>query len=205
MNSDGACNIVNRTMSAQPGPTREPTREQFDKFLRWLSQDLDTAAREFEKLRRKMSRYFVCKGCPNADELADQTMDRAIIKYSDDGTYPNAIALCSGIARKIWLEYQRKRKPEPLPDNDFLAVPENETEEREQEAQCLETCLSHLSARCRNLITRYYSFDGREKIEARKRLAAEHGGENTLRIKAFRIRGKLRVCVDDCMQRFSVN
>jgi len=180
---------------------RELTPEAFAKFLLWLSDDPDTAAREYEKIRKKMVRYFTLKGCDDPDTLFDKTIDQAARTHDSTDDYPTPLALCYGVAKNIWREDCRKRKPDPLPDDDLLAVPESETEEREQEAKCLETCLSRLSAGSRNLITRYYQGHGREKIEARKQLAAAHGGENTLRIKAFRIRGKLRVCVDECIQR----
>lgn len=188
-----------------PGPKRVPTPEEFAKFLLWLSQDPDVNVQEYEKIRKKMAGFFLRKGCLDPDELAAETMDRAVIKYADGDCYPNALALCHGIAWNIWKEDSRKPKPGELPNDDVLPSRVHETEERERKAGCIEACLSKLSPGCRNLITRYYQGKGREKIEIRRLLAADHGGENTLRIKAFRIRGKLRVCVDDCMQRFSVN
>jgi len=53
----------------------------------------------------------------------------------------------------------------------------------------------------RDLITRYYSSRGAGNVEARKQLITEYGGQNTLRVKAFRIRMKLRACIDACMIR----
>ena len=41
--------------------------------------------------------------------------------------------------------------------------------------------------------------------EARKRLATEQGGENILRIRIFRIRARLRICMDTCVNQGRIN
>ncbi|HEV3038087.1 MAG TPA: hypothetical protein VHA33_09950, partial [Candidatus Angelobacter sp.] len=82
---------------------------------------------------------------------------------------------------------------------DVLPVTPQETDKKERQSYCLGRCLEQLSESDRDLITNYYQVRGRSNTEARKRLIAEHGGQNTLRVKAFRIRLKLRACIDSCM------
>jgi len=180
-----------------PGP--------FEKFLLWLSADRDLALKKHREIMRMITRYFVRKGCPEPEELAGRTRDRVIEIVNAGSEYPNQEALFYGVGSRVWQEYFREPKPEPLQADDLLPMPTLETEDKELEAYCLETCLAKLTDSENDLIKRYYQDTGRRKIESRKQLADEHGGNNSLRIKAFRIRTKLRSCINECMDRPTVN
>ncbi|HZT35185.1 MAG TPA: hypothetical protein VFA15_04640, partial [Nitrososphaera sp.] len=66
---------------------------------------------------------------------------------------------------------------------------------------CLDRCLKELSSKDRRLLLDYYSKDGREKIELRRRLAAELGiSENALRIRLSRLRATLKGCIEACLK-----
>src|SRR5215469_2384014 len=54
LNSDHICNIVNAAM-ASTGAGTGP----FDRFLNWLSPDRDEAVKEYEKIRKNITRYFI--------------------------------------------------------------------------------------------------------------------------------------------------
>ena len=192
------CNIVNAVMTAHSDPQLGP----FERFLLWLSPHRDVALKKHDELMKKMCKYFVRKGCPESEELASEVRDR-VVKIIDAGQdYPNHDALFYSVAAKVWKEYLRKPKPEPLPADDLLPpVSSQESEEKELQSACLEECLTGLPSFERDLITRYYQGRGLENIALRKALAAECGGENTLRVKAFRTRIKLRACIDECMSR----
>ena len=75
-------------------------------------------------------------------------------------------------------------------------------EDRELLHQCFEMCLQALSPHDRKLIIDYYEASGRDKVGSRKRLALERGIKiNELRVHVYRIRLKLRECIEQCIQR----
>src|SRR5215471_13826544 len=164
LNSCGGCTIVNRVMTAQSGSGPGP----FEKFLLWLSTDRDLALKKYEEIRKKITRYFVRKGCPDPVELFSETRDRVIEIISGGEDYPDCDALFYSVARKVWLESIRKDKTEPLEVDPPIPDPEPN---KELEASCLDTCLTRLPEADRDLITQYYTGRGREKIETRRRLA----------------------------------
>ena len=186
---------MNAVTTAQSHPSHEP----FETFLRWLSADREQAFKIYGEIMRKMGKYFVRKGCRDSEELSGETRDRVVKIINAGREYPKPEALFYSVASKIWKEYARKPRSESLPSDDVLPLRQQETDKKEQQAYCLEKCLAQLTESDRNLITNYYQVRGRNNTEARKRLMAEHGGENTLRVKAFRIRLKLRVCIDACV------
>jgi len=176
--------------------------DAFGRFLDWLSPDREQAARQYLEIRKKMVQLFIRRGCDHSDELADTTVDRAVLIFCrEPDKYPEPMALCFGVARKVWLEYLREIRPDPLDSRDITVFDSDQSQVREHEARCLTTCIERLSIRERDLIVQYHQFRGREKIELRKRLAEQYGGFNKLRITAYRIRGRLNDCISGCMER----
>lgn len=173
--------------------------DAFARFLRWLAADIEQALKRYWAIRKKLVNFFVRKGCSDPHELFDKTVDVIVRKIDAGGEYPNQDAFCYGVARNIWLEHRRKINPDPLVTDNISSPNDDERELHEQKLKCLEDCMEELSPRSRDLITRYHQNQGRKKIESRKELAKEHGGENTLRIKAFRIRKSLHDCVNTCL------
>jgi DNA-directed RNA polymerase specialized sigma24 family protein len=193
--------MVNAIMTAQPGPDSGP----FEMFLLWLSPDRDLAFKTYREIMRKIIKYFVRKSCDDPEELFCETRDRVIKIVSERAQYDNPEALFYSVATNVWREEGRKPKPEPLPVDDILPLPPQETDEKERKSRCLDVCLAKLQDSEHALITIYHQGQGLSKIEARRLLAVEHGGENNLRIKTFRIRTRLRACMDDCMNGPRVN
>ncbi len=177
----------------------DTSRELFEKFLLWLSPDHELAIQKHSEIMKKMGKYFVRKGCFDAEELASETRMRVIKIVNGGQDYPNSDALFYSVAAKVWKEFARKPRTDPLPADDLLPMHRAEAEDKERQASCLERCLAQLPGPERDLITRYYEVRGRNNTDSRKLLIAEYGGENTLRVKAFRIRGKLRDCINACM------
>lgn len=175
------------------------TPEAFARFLRWLAEDIEVSLKRYWSIRKKLVNFFVRKGCVDPHELFDKTVDVVVRRIDAGGEYTNQEGFCYGVARNIWLEHQRKLKPDPLVTDNIPAPRDDERELLEQKLKCLESCMEELSLRSRDLITRYYQDQGQQKIARRKELAKEHGGENTLRIKAFRIRKSLHACVNACI------
>src|SRR5579863_9352470 len=148
------------------GKNRAITQETFRALLFWLSTDEGMAAKEYLEIRNSLVRFFVRKGCAHSEELADETLDRvAVIAQVDSDKYGKPIALCYGVARRVWLEYLREAVPVPLEADRISEIPPKSDDFTECELKCLELCLERLSARERELITQYHQFQGSQKIK----------------------------------------
>jgi DNA-directed RNA polymerase specialized sigma24 family protein len=189
------------TSEGAPKKASALSPDAFGRFLDWLSPDRERAARQYLEIRRKMAQLFIRRGCDRSDELADTTLDRAVLIFCrEPDKYSEPLALCFGVARNVWLEYLREPKPDPLDTREITVIDSNHSQIREHEASCLSTCVERLSNRERDLIVQYHQFRGREKIELRKRLAEQYGGFNKLRITAHRIRARLNDCISGCLE-----
>jgi DNA-directed RNA polymerase specialized sigma24 family protein len=182
--------------------SRALTAEAFGKFLRWLSENDETAVRQYQSIREKLVRYFVHKGCPDPDDLFDKTVDVVVGKIETLSEHPSPLAYCFGVAKNIWRQDLRQRKPVSLEENMALPI-HPEPEIHEHELKCLEQCMDKLSPRDHDVVVRYHQGQGHDKIETRKRLADGLGGVNALRIRMCRIRRELRVCVAACLDQWA--
>lgn len=173
------------------------TQEDFDRLLAWLGPDPEQAGRKYEEIRRRLIKIFACRGCGEADQLADETINRVARRLPDFvNTYTgDPVLYFCGVAQKVHLEYLR-RKPAPAPP----PAPEAD-EEAERAYACLDACMNDLAPDHRRLVLQYYMADRQAKINHRKELADALGiAINALRIRAFRIRAVLQRCIEDCMQ-----
>jgi DNA-directed RNA polymerase specialized sigma24 family protein len=170
----------------------------YDRFLSWLSPDFEQALKEEKLIRKRLTRYFALKGCPEVDRdrLTGETID-TVLKIEDRwNQYKDPLALCVGVARNVWRQYLRQPKTEPIMIDPPIPVPDPDHEEQ---LQCLEKCLAELPEDERQLLTQYFHGEGRERIETRRRLAEEQGGSGNLRLTVFRIKAKVRARMFDCL------
>jgi DNA-directed RNA polymerase specialized sigma24 family protein len=173
------------------------THESFEALLGWLDSDREEAGRKYENIRRRLIKIFVCRGCCEPEDLADESINRVISKLKDiEDTFRGDPALYFyGVANKVHLEYLRRR-PTPV-----VPPPSEDTENIEKEYACLEKCVQTLTPANRELVVQYYQDEKRAKIEHRKELAEQFGiALNALRIRAHRIRTALQQCVQSCIQ-----
>ncbi|HEU4594614.1 MAG TPA: sigma-70 family RNA polymerase sigma factor [Pyrinomonadaceae bacterium] len=177
------------------------TQAAFDSLLAWLDADREQAGMKYEQIRRRLIKIFTCRGRADADELADETINRVTLKAQElSKDYDGDPSLYFyGVAQKVFLESLRKR-PAPA----FVPPPPpptaSETDEDEAEYECLESCVGQLPPESRVLVIEYYQNDRRAKIDHRKELAARLGiAPNALRIRAHRIRLTLQRCVEACL------
>ncbi len=174
------------------------TQAAFDQLLNWLDEDRNLAGQKYEDIRCRLIEIFACRGCKEAEDLADETINRVISKVANisDGYVGNPAHYFYGVAQKIHLEYLR-RKPAPA-----ITPQIEEPFEVEQEYECLKHCMQNITPSNRELILQYYEADKREKINHRKILAREMGIEqNALRVRAYRIKAALQRCIEDCLGR----
>ena len=65
------------------GTARVLGGEGFDRLLAVLDPDRDEAGRRYDLFRRKLVRFFEWKGAPWPDELADETLDRFLLRLRE--------------------------------------------------------------------------------------------------------------------------
>ncbi|HEU4391977.1 MAG TPA: hypothetical protein VFV34_29595 [Blastocatellia bacterium] len=191
------------------------TREAFDRLLAALDPNRDDAAIKYERIRARLASFFEYRGCSTPEDYADITINCAAKKFSE-GTEvysKDPLSFFMGIARNIIQEYweqaaRRASSLEDLSDADHpLENPvesqqcEEDLQQSESELTCLERCLENTDAQNRDLIIGYYVGEKGQKIENRKRLAAELDiAPANLRLRAFRLREKLESCVKNCLE-----
>jgi len=176
--------------SDKPGPDRDAVAE---------ARCLD--------VRRKLVCFFAARGCPDAEDLAVDTLLRVAGKCRDVDChgFADRTGYFYGVARNVLREWQRHSAADaggresfqaeflriPVPDPDAWA-------DKELAHRYLALCLAALTGRARRLILSYYQEERGAKIEHHKALAGEFGKSvNSLRIEVHRIRKAVRECLFD--------
>ena len=175
----------------------ELKQDEFDRLLGWLDPDRERAGQLYEKIRWRLIAILASRGCRDAEELADETIDRVSRRVADiRATYVGDPAIYFlGVMNNVHHEYLKRP---PLPR---LVEPTDETETKEHVHLCLDSCLSKLAPHARQIIEQYYAEDKRTKINLRKRIAEMLGvSRSNLRLRALRIRAKLQECIQQCME-----
>lgn len=173
------------------------SQEAFDSLLKWLDSDREQAAMKYEEIRKRLIKIFTGRACAEAEDLADETINRVTSKLDDLGTEfeGDRGRYFFGVANKVYLEFKRRKSPQPSP---FSPPDSNQIE---LEFRCMERCIETLSEDERYLLLQYYGAEGGARVEQRKRLADELGiAPNALRIRAYRIRRCLQDCMEKCIQ-----
>jgi DNA-directed RNA polymerase specialized sigma24 family protein len=175
---------------------KEVTRKKFESFLEWLSPQSDSAGEEYERLRFRLCTFFSQRRCSFADELADETINRVILKSSEE-KIENKLAYCYGVARNVYLESLRKERIHLNVDEMVIAA--KAPEEQSFSRECLDKCLAELSPESRNLILDYFSEVKLAKIELHRRISERlEMTQTALRMRVMRIKQKLKICVQEC-------
>ena len=174
-----------------------PSREAFEKLLAWLDSDRDKAVEKYERIYFRLVRILAAKGCFEAEDLADQTVNVVASKIDDlRQNYVGDPALYFyGVSKKIyqeWLKHQTPPAPPPPIDNTEI----------ELRCGCLEKCLQKvLTAEEARMVVRYHEGEGQERIANRKQMAAELGITlNALRIRICHFQARLRPCIEECLK-----
>ena len=178
--------------------SKEITPENFAGFLAWLSPDAENAGAEYERLQFRLINYFANRNCRFADELADETINRVILKIGAE-TIENKMAFVYGFAKNIYLESLRKEKIHFNIDELNIAEKSSDTDD-DFSNECLEKCLNELSAENRELILSYFSENKHAKIDLHKQLSEKMKLTQTaLRMKIMLLKQKLKICLQECM------
>jgi DNA-directed RNA polymerase specialized sigma24 family protein len=180
------------------------TQEAFDELLAALAPDRESAGEKYLEVRGNLIRFFEWRSCPFPEDHADETINRVAKRVSEGEQIRNPAGYFLGAARMLLLEIHKERAKErqALGELAFAESDSYEFEELEPRVECLERCLGSLSAENRELIIQYYQGEKGAKIENRKRLTDRFKVPlNTLRMRALRLREKLQVCVENCLEK----
>ncbi len=178
---------------------RSPTPEEFDKLLLWFHADRNTAGENLIKIQTRLIQIFTARHCTDADELSYEVINRVAVRVdSVRDKYPSAAHCCLAFVENVhreWLRDQQainkaREPPKPRPPDEL-----------EREDRCLTKCLALLEESERSVFERYFEGEGRARIEAREKLVEEMGSTpNALRIKAHRLRKRMRLCIEGCLE-----
>ena len=179
------------------------TQELFDPLLDWLDPDRERAGHKYETIRLKLIKIFTSRGCPEAEELADETINRVASKLSEiihDWEGDPALYFFK-VAQYVFAERRTKESRREILNPDRLVMPiVTDENEDHPEYECLLHCLEVLRISERTLVVAYYEHQGRAKIEQHQQMATAMGiAINALRIRACRIKRTLRKCVQECV------
>jgi RNA polymerase sigma factor (sigma-70 family) len=180
--------------------------EGFERLLAALHPERDRAGEAYERIRRRLVKFFEWRGARFPEDLGDETLDR-VMKRLREGERIRAadpLTYCYGVARNVLREsWDREGRAPEARDPAHLAdpaPPHPEAAEAERRLACLERCLERVPPETRQLVIAYYQDRGVVKIERRRSLAARLGiRPNALRLRMHRLRGDLEACVRGCM------
>ena len=173
------------------------TQEQFDALLAWLNADRELAGKKYETIRSGLIKIFASKGFSDAEDLADETINRVMVRLPDirENYTGEPAYYFRGVARNVMRE-RLQRKEIAVSTLEIRIEPKPE---RSEEYNCLGHCLQRLPINKRDLILDYYLYEGHEKIEDRKRLAGQLNiSEGAIRSRAFQIKRNLQNCMRQC-------
>ena len=182
------------------------TQDYFDNLLTWLDPNRDLAAKKYREIYDALVRLFSWRGYHDAEELADEVVDRVMVKAKGFvETYVGDPALYFyGVAKNVSRERDRRLPSEPLSPNLPIAEAPVEDEEPSEATllrECMRKCLRALDRGERELVSSYYEASRRSKITYRKTLAEQLRIEtNALRVRVFRIRASIKQCVENCLK-----
>jgi DNA-directed RNA polymerase specialized sigma24 family protein len=177
----------------------EVTPQAFEKMLEWLDKDREVAGQKYEAIRARLIKILTYRGSRMAEEIADETFDRAARKIDKliESYEGNPAPYLLAIANKVFLEFQRKPVFQELPE---IIAPPKSDEDFQPEYICLQKCLNSLAPEQREFILSYYAEQKSAKIKKRKKLAENSGIQHeNLYVRAFRLRQKLQKCVFKCV------
>jgi RNA polymerase sigma factor (sigma-70 family) len=176
---------------------RALTPEEFNGFLVWLDPEPERAGEEYERLRFRLCTFFGLRQCTFADDLADETINRVIIKARTE-KIENKLAYCYGVARNVYREWLREQRPH-LDIND-VTIATRAPEEPSFSSECLDKCLEELPPEIRTLLLTYFSDVKIAKIKMHQSISKSlKTSQNALRMRVMRSKRKLKLCVQDCM------
>jgi DNA-directed RNA polymerase specialized sigma24 family protein len=196
-------------MSSASRPRPGLSRESLDLLLAALDPVRERAGERYEGIRARLLRFFLSRGAPQPEDLADETIDRVcrrlgegeVIRAPDVARY--FLGVARNVAREAWARESRRESGVPL-ETVLRRAAAAEHRPDEDAMACMESCLEAMPPETRDVLLRYYDAASPEKAQHRRALADSLGIQpNALRIRLHRLRGSLQGCVRRCLQKRS--
>ncbi|HEX8282882.1 MAG TPA: hypothetical protein VF588_05985 [Pyrinomonadaceae bacterium] len=176
---------------------KEVTQEEFARFLKWLGPEDEGAGEAYVRLCYKLQTFFAHRGSRFPDELADETVNRLVLKAAEENI-ENKLAYCYGVAKNVYRESLRKERTHLNVDEVVVAA--QSPAQQSFTDECLERCLAELSPESRGMILDYFAEEKQAKIEQRRRISERLGMTQTaLRMSVVRTKRTLGECVQKCV------
>jgi DNA-directed RNA polymerase specialized sigma24 family protein len=176
-------------------------RESFELLLRALGSDRDSAGEAYERLRKRLVKFFSWERCPEPESCADETLNRIARALERGEVIQRMDHYALGVARLVLLEAKAQARKIAVISPELHSAPAID-EEAARAMACLEQCIEALDSDQRTLILEYYRGAGKSRIDHRRHLADELGIElNALRNRAMRLRERMEACVRAKLER----
>ena len=164
----------------------------------------------FKSIRARMIFFFEKRNCIDPEELADATLERVVKRLCGGAKVSDLERYSYGVAKKIFLEYLRKKDATVafFDDQKYRSYStsgggEDDAVIRERQLTCLEECMARLKEQDRTMLMEYYQFNGRLKLEQRRKMAERMNiSRETLALRIFHLKQKLRKCVSERLEDF---
>jgi DNA-directed RNA polymerase specialized sigma24 family protein len=198
-------------MNDAPGTKRkrETNAEDFRRLLARLDSDPAQAWQAYDTLRQKLVMFFRYHFGLQAEELAEEVLDR-IAKKSDSQEIANVAEFALGVARNLRKEAFRRallihpsdvataeegRHPQPDPEDVIIS-----SIDAQRKLECLLKCMRRLDAEDRRLLFQYYPSERSDELEEQRlELARKHRlNMSALRTRMARLRDKMEKCFERC-------
>ncbi len=174
------------------------TAESYTLLLRAFSFDEGEAGEVLSKLRDALVRFFQIKGDADAEDAADETLDRVAAKISEAVAIEDLTKYSFGVARLVFLENLRKTQKANTAFQEYQDETERQkTGEETDDFSQMRECFAKLADADKSLLQAYFTdVPPAELDEKRRALTASLGvSQNNLRLKIFRLRRRLENCV----------
>ncbi|MBP6820993.1 MAG: hypothetical protein KA368_05590 [Acidobacteria bacterium] len=174
-------------------------------LLDYLSAHCEDAGERYEALRRSVMRYLEQRAVFASDELADEILDRVARRIEMGEEVREIGGYCLGVARNVYLEWQRNPRNNHLPieELDRYPVPEAQTDEAWDSSQliCMQKCLQSVADGKQELLREYFRGQGGERTKRREVIAGQLGiNQAALYNRVSRLVERLRQCKDNCLR-----
>lgn len=189
------------------------TKAELEALLARLDPDRERAGEEYEQIRRKLVTFLGGRGVTNAEDAADETINRVARKLREGEVVRNINAYFLGVAGNVASEIFKKIKELSLSDvgeprgNPIDYERQQEEQEEYRRMRCVQKALTALlfsNGEDYKLIIEWHLYEKGKKIENRRRLAAERQiRPGTLSVHVHRVLKKLQLHVEKCLRQFS--
>jgi DNA-directed RNA polymerase specialized sigma24 family protein len=167
-----------------------------------LDENPGRAGSRYEELRRRLILFFRLKQPADAEQLADEVLDRVARRVAEGLEILKIEAYVLGVARFVLREQEGTAQSAARALSDLAReqqiemsdAPADPSSEEHQEA--LGRCLEELTPADRSMILNYYAAEGSGRINQRQTMARKLGiNLNALHNRALRLRKQLEQCV----------